>query len=747
MKKSILSLSLAFLGLGAFTTSCEDMLTPDMDRYATEFTGTDSINFYLGIMRNVQGMIEQNVLLGDLRSDLVSPTEYVADSVSNIVNFTNLEDGESAILNRSAYYKVINQCNFYLAKVDSMAMKNNSYFMRRELAQVELLRAWTYMQLVQNYGKVPFITRPVDNAATGWEHNPPEGWADSDNLLALLKGVEGQSLDQAYAYAQTYGYPKYGSFNTGATNFTHDYLIFNADLVLGDLYLLRGADKSDYEQAAYHYHRYLDKSCPDFVGTNSAAFVSKFQRGDEEPVYSIMPNWGNGIFYSLSFNNHNDEIRTAIPSAANSFFGQVLTSIPQIYGFETSSGAHSTTGTSSTGEEVTTTSGQINVTANYKMRQLEPSPAYDALCKSQTIVYNDMSASDRSQQIGVDYPTTLYDARYDEAAPRVATEIGRIRFIDKYCGSSQTGYSRDYLTPYVFNFRYAIPIYRTRQIYLKYAEAINRAGYPRHAFAILRDGLEPEKIPTIGQLVAKADTIFSLPGDEDYIVPEGVEAEQPRSITITYDIVADSAAFNNGGANCIDLSELYRAKDVEWLNFENFDTKKNIGIHQAGCGKFTNWDTEFTYENAVARRIADEKARSGQTLSADHNLITSIAAENGQPKTMNGDINGLKYKYQYTENFNGYSIYDASEDEIAAVETLIADEMALELAFEGTRYYDLMRIARHRNAAGQDGSAWMAWLIGRRGLGLAPYEQPQNKGNLPVDLTNPANWYLPAPRF
>lgn len=741
MKKTILSFSLAFLGLGAITTSCEDMLTPDMDRYATEFTGTDSINFYLGIVRNMQGMVEQNVLLGDLRSDLVSPTEYVADSVSQIVNFTNLEDGESAILNRAAYYKVINQCNFYLAKVDSMAMKNNSYFMRRELAQVELMRAWTYMQLVQNYGKVPFITRPVDNAGTGWETNPAEGWATPDNLLELLEGVEGQSLSQAYGYAQAYGYPSYGNFNNGSGNFNHQLLIFNADLVMGDLYLLRGATQTDYEKAAYHYHRYLNNDCNDFVGTNATAQVNRFQRGEEEPIYSIYTTWGSGRFYGVDWGSRN-YIRTAVPSAANEFFGKVLTSIPQIYGFETNSGAHSTTGTTSEGEEQTTTSGQINVTANYKMRQLEPSPAFEALCRAQTVVYNEMSTTDRNTQVGVEYPASLYDARFDESAPKVATEIGRIRFIDKYCGADGSG--RDYVNPGAFSFRYGIPLYRTRQIYLKYAEAINRAGYPRHAFAILRDGLEPEKLPTIGQLTVKSDTIWvEEPNDDD---PENPVLGDLASVVMTYDVVADSAAFNNGGANCIDLNELYRAKDVEWLNFENFENKKNVGIHQAGCGKFTNWDTEFTYENAVGQRILQERERSGRTLSDDHALVTNVDAVPGKTKNVNRDLNGLKDYYDYTENVNGFPVYGPSEDEIAAVETLIADEMALELAFEGTRYYDLMRIARHRINAGEDGAQWMAWLIGRRGLGLAPYEQPEQKGNLPVDLTNPDNWYLPAPK-
>ena len=113
-------------------------------------------------------------------------------------------------------------------------------------------------------------------------------------------------------------------------------------------------------------------------------------------------------------------------------------------------------------------------------------------------------------------------------------------------------------------------------------------------------------------------------------------------------------------------------------------------------------------------------------------------------KTM--EIYGQKVKFNYHEEYAGYDYYGPSEAEIAAVETIIADEMALDLAFEGTRYYDLMRIARHRNNAGQDGSAWMAWLISRRALGFAPYEQPNTTGSLFNYLSDPNNWYLPAPK-
>ena len=87
--KSILSLFIFLLGFGVSTTSCEDMLTPDMDRYSENFSGNDTVYFYLGILRNVQDMVEQNELLGDMRSDLVTTTSYSSDSIADIMRKNN----------------------------------------------------------------------------------------------------------------------------------------------------------------------------------------------------------------------------------------------------------------------------------------------------------------------------------------------------------------------------------------------------------------------------------------------------------------------------------------------------------------------------------------------------------------------------------------------------------------------------------------------------------------------------------
>ena len=366
------------MGLGVTTTSCEDMLTPDMNRYTENFTGTDTVYFYLGIMRNVQDMVEQNQLLGDLRSDLVATTPYSSDSVSHIIDIdrTTDKDADNQLVNRAAYYKVINQCNYYLAKVDTSVVKNNIYYMKREYAQVVNVRAWTYLQLVQTYGKVPFITKPVNNANTGWEKNP-EAWATADNLVDLLKG----DLEKAQVIERTLGYPNYGEFQTGNEKFKvqSNKMLFYADVILGDLYLLRSNGKADYVAAAKNYYYFLKEEAKKGIGVTSGA--ASFNEGtNPNGTKYYTPSVLGWVGSGLSATSLDNENITIIPSAANKTFGRVLTRTAQIYGFDASSS--NITNSNVNGGDVST-SGSVNIWTNYKSRQVEPSNAYLQLCAAQ----------------------------------------------------------------------------------------------------------------------------------------------------------------------------------------------------------------------------------------------------------------------------------------------------------------------------------------------------------------------------
>lgn len=66
------------------------------------------------------------------------------------------------------------------------------------------------------------------------------------------------------------------------------------------------------------------------------------------------------------------------------------------------------------------------------------------------------------------------------------------------------------------------------------------------------------------------------------------------------------------------------------------------------------------------------------------------------------------------------------------IENFIIDERALELAFEGKRWFDLVRIAERRNDP-----AYLADKVAAKFAGTPNYDAVRNR------LMNPANWYLP----
>lgn len=700
--KSIISLLVFLMSFGLATTSCEDMLTPEMDRTVENFSGRDTVNFYLGILSNVQEMIENNVILGEVRGDLCEPTDYVSDTLSAVANFIPTEDAENGLLNRAAYYKVINQCNFYLARVDTMAQKNNIYYMRKEYAQVQAIRAWTYMQLVQNYGTVPFITRPVESAGTGWETNSPEGTVNADNLLDKL--LE-NNLMRAYEYERTLGLPNYGTFKTGAVDIPHKLTIFPTALVLGDLYLLRGASTSDYERAAAFYYDYLEDAGP--IPNGNAGYSLTIN--GEEKIYTPQEN-GDWVFTTQ---NYNGDLITLVPSASNASIGKTLTRVAQIYGFD----PHSSTSSTDQGDAGISLSGQISVQVNYKNRQIAPTPSYVNLCKDQIYAREESETK-------IEYPANLGDCRIDGTIKYMREDGQRRAFIQKFCPRSMT--SESYL--YGFTFRYNMPVYRKRQIYLRFAEAINRAGFPRHAFAILRNGLKADKMPVI-----RYDSI------------------QYNDENKTYKTVPYLRVIANG-TGYIGIDEMRRALEhPDFLDFTDEAKWYSQGIHCFGTGQHNDIDTLYTYDRIVGARMEQEALRTGAPAEVAKRLRYSLLEEPTTPSTPTTPTEPDRSDYTELPADDPQIPTDLAQ-QINAVETLIADEMALETAYEGWRYYDLMRIARHKNAdnwgAGVSGTQWMAWLISRRSLDLKPYENPtQYDPTLFGKLSDPNNWFLQSPIY
>ena len=282
-----------FIAIAAFTasitlfTSCEDMMTVDAGDKTYE-NAQDTLYSYLGIMRAMQDVAERQVILGEIRGDLVSATDYATDTLHAISNFNNPQDQSCSMLNVSDYYNIINNCNFYIYNCDTSAVKSNIKYMIPEYAQVHAIRAWAYLQLVKNYREVPYITQPVSNLDVVENFDYQNNLVNKNNLVdRLIKDGLTQMIETRYPqYGNTSN--TWGIWNNGARDVSARLCFIPIRLVLGDLYLLRGNGESDYRQAAQYYFDYLKgETTPLYL---QGCIANKMRTGTISDI--SLNNWG-----------------------------------------------------------------------------------------------------------------------------------------------------------------------------------------------------------------------------------------------------------------------------------------------------------------------------------------------------------------------------------------------------------------------------------------------------------------------
>ena len=160
MLKSIFKSAALWVAAAVSFTACEvDTTTVMFEDDHTFAEPSDTVFSMLGILAQVQEVAERNVLLGELRGDLVAPnpdyasmmrgTEYAA--WLDLANFENLED---TTFNRYRdYYAIVNNCNFYLDRIaDVIASEtdeNNLETLDAYTGEVYAIRALCYSELIK----------------------------------------------------------------------------------------------------------------------------------------------------------------------------------------------------------------------------------------------------------------------------------------------------------------------------------------------------------------------------------------------------------------------------------------------------------------------------------------------------------------------------------------------------------------------------------------------------------------------
>ena len=545
--------------------SCEDMLKTESDlvEFEEDHTlnhATDSVYSVMGIINKLQIIADRVVLLGEVRGDLVGPTSAANNDLKRLSAFNFKE------LNRynqiSDYYAVINNCNYYLAHVDTAMERRGRNLFMREYAAVKSYRAWTYLQLVQAYGEVPLILKPLMTELEAREamNQPRVG----------IKTICDTFIDDLTPYVGV-NLPEFGSVN----GMSSEYFFIPMRALLGDLCLWAGR----YQEAARWYHDYL---------------TDKY-----EPVKMSLQRitWPNATQFDRPNDRYNptgSEVITYIPMESRVFDGNI-SNLPNLFNSTSENNFY---------YELTSSSAMSKISADqiYCIESEMPGST------TKDTVYVPHSGFTRSEYVG--------DLRYSS------------NFSLNSSGTQNEYSEYNSYNQYVYKIVSSrINLYRGTMIYLRYAEALNRAGYPQSAFAILKYGICDETLK-----------------------------------------------------NRVDAVELQQAGDLVNFDPNVFRIEEVLGVHSLGSG--------------------DSHANAFYMLPQPENALATR---------------------QDTVNY-----------QIPLVEDLIINEMALEGAFEGYRFNDLMRVALRRGDA-----SYLATPVSRR--------NGETDDTLYQLLMDSKNWYLPLP--
>ena len=757
MKKIIIkTLSLALvLSLGF--SSCEDMLTPDLERHdEIDQIATDTLYSYWGILKSLQNVAERYILLGECRGEMVGATEYVSDSIHSIMDFdfANIEDGDNRFVKVSDFYHIINSCNAYIANCDTMIVNGtNKSIMGKEYAQVLSIRAWTYMQLVLAYGEVPYVEEPMLSTATiedYWKNN--KATVNADNLAdkAIVADLE---------TARFAAYPTYSTYGLTTVICDATLCLFPQNLVLGDIYLLKAkrGDVASYTKAAQFYYDYFNTDRGGCIHPNKYYGLISRNRRTEEVELLTNSSW-TSIFSTKNEISASQETITVIPSSTNKLWGTVLRGINDLFGYTSEIRVNTVD---------TTTTASISLTREFE-HQLGASQAYAALCNDQT--FEAYIGNEGAEELKVFRDGR--DARWYMTVTN-ETEEGedeQVTFVTKQNpgGSFSTTYP---------------VIYRKANVWLRYAQALNGAGFPTYAFAILKSGLcgNSSWLPTDDSQYTPKDYTFRYfrnVGTEACDTVEYTQDQREEWYNAVVDsfwnalaveiqriedeggvpTLNDSLAFydafmpthqdsvahehsqrfndNNLSVVCnfIAYNEMKAAKEAPFLKF---DTKYLRGV-----------DTQQRYNHGTSEYML---STSNYPVSGVDPITIGIHCrgcglikydERNTTYNLVNQVNRMRAKYDYNgtyvDDWTDEEVYDLKnkQDVQDAIAELIVDELGLETAFEGNRFYDLVCLSRFRGT-----NAPLAKRVASRGTTT----QSNYDNAMETKLMDSKNWYLKLP--
>jgi len=677
--KQIIACSAILLSVGGATTSCEDMFTADNNLVTTNLTPQDTVYQVMGILQRMQKLADRTVLLGEVRADLVDVNPSVASvDLQQLAN--NSISTDNVYNNPADYYAVINNCNIYLANVDSTLTSHGVQYYQKEICAVKCFRAWCYLELAKIYGNVPLVTEPVLTADAA-EKIVADGSkkADMNTILdfCIKDLAEYAELPMNDELRQKYG-PTIDTDKSTADNtvykdvawngITFNNLVIPVRALLGELCLWKASCTGDvtyYENAISMYHDYF--TFP----------------GEERGVGTMKASWTDRDHRSTTSSYNNRFALRTTDKILNEQDGVIPCDTVAYYG--------------------NTSSLRTIFCSQYENNYypwVEASQRIKDICqKQQYCYYNYVNANnidtlyfsqDRNDYIlpdmvgdlryifVVNNESNIDKSKYNSDVNNMAT------FISKWIGGSMsigTDKKNDF-----------VPYSRTTILYLHLAEALNRAGLPETAYAVLAHGLAYTTVVDPARKVISDYEFNAL----SKIPSHGFPISEPKCAKDTVLSVKTNKTCATWPSNVFDVLDK-NTKTIGGAKPEGSEASIiQIGIHSIGSGD-TEFNKEYWLDDAETlagvtparpvREMQELPKLTASSTAEDSLEYDRIVAENEEAALLNQkDIEEVK---QINEDYFRQPEIVAKRQ--ARVAQLILDEEALEGMFEGNRFYDLMR--------------------------------------------------------
>lgn len=414
-------------------TACNDDHLGDAVPYDKFYQDlADADRAILGVYAQFTTLAEQIIVLNELRADLMDVTPSATPDLERL-NLNRI-DPTNPWVNPLKFYAVINSCNDVLSNFDKMLaehkMTQDEYDER--YSDIGALRCWIYLQLLNLYGSVPYITEPLVNLSDVEHYMGAEHRMSADELLPkLIEFMLSLPTLEDYIYSDL--------INGAPNGYSLEPMFVSKRLVLADLYLYN----NQYAEAAHMYRQVM---ATDEENSNTTMQQRRYR------LYSFpftaasgLPDWYAIMFRDGHIEDYNGLINTWV---------EIFNDPPA-------------------SRKVSTRSAFERIWYIPFDDKLEPVNPFTTLLEGFQLKASDYSMDSLwARPMKNQFP---YDAR------GMGGSFDSNGLITKYSAriaSSSLAQLHGYWM-----------LYRAAGLHLRYAEAANRAGYPYLAWCLLNDGL------------------------------------------------------------------------------------------------------------------------------------------------------------------------------------------------------------------------------------------------------------------